>query len=80
MPWAPNSIVSSATGQSGRYNSKSEVIREGLRLLEQREQSRAVQLDELRKAFAGIERGAIPAKRCSRTEGKIHQDGKDRGM
>ena len=50
--------------KSGRYNSKSEVIRAGLRLLEEEEKSRAAKLEELRKAFrAGIESGPrIPAE------------------
>jgi antitoxin ParD1/3/4 len=44
--------------KNGRFNSKSEVIREGLRLLQEREDQRAVKLDELRKAFReGIESG-----------------------
>ena len=44
--------------KSGRYNSKSEVIRDGLRLLQDHEESRGVRLDELRKLFrAGVESG-----------------------
>ncbi|MGB9369366.1 MAG: type II toxin-antitoxin system ParD family antitoxin [Xanthobacteraceae bacterium] len=44
--------------KSGRYNSKSEVIRDGLRLLQDREESRAARLDELRKLFrAGVQSG-----------------------
>jgi antitoxin ParD1/3/4 len=44
--------------KSGRYNSKSEVIREALRLLQDRERERSVKLDELRRAFReGIESG-----------------------
>ena len=68
--------------KSGRYNSKSEVIREGLRLLEQREKSRAAQLDELRKAFrAGIESGPrIPAEQVfARLEAKYAKMAKRRG-
>ncbi len=43
---------------AGRYNSKSEVVREGLRLLQEREQVRQIKLDELRKAFQdGINSG-----------------------
>jgi antitoxin ParD1/3/4 len=36
---------------SGRYNSKSEVVRDGLLLLEQHEQVRAMKIEERRKAF-----------------------------
>ena len=48
---------------SGRYNSKSEVIREGLRLLQDREKTREMQIEELRDAFRqGMESGRrIPA-------------------
>ncbi len=68
--------------KSGRYNSKSEVIREGLRLLEAREKSRAVQIDELRKAFReGIESGPrIPAEKVfARLEAKYANMAKRRG-
>jgi antitoxin ParD1/3/4 len=42
--------------QSGRYLSASEVVREALRLLEERDQLRELKLDELRKFVAvGIE-------------------------
>ena len=67
--------------KSGRYNSKSEVIREGLRLLEQREQTRAMQIEELRKAFrAGIESGPqIPAEKVfARLEAKYAKMAKRR--
>lgn len=49
--------------ESGRYNSKSEVVREALRLLQAREELRQAQTEELRRAFRdGIESGpGIPA-------------------
>jgi antitoxin ParD1/3/4 len=43
---------------TGRYHSASEVVREGLRLLESREQLRELQLDELHKRMATGEDGA----------------------
>ena len=69
--------------KTGRYNSKSEVIREGLRLLEARDKARAAQLDELRKAFrAGIESGPrIPAEEVfTELKEKYSKMAKDRGM
>lgn len=49
---------------SGRYNSKSEILRDGLRIIEERESRRHVALDELRKAIdEGINSGpGIPAE------------------
>lgn len=35
--------------QSGRYNSASEVVREALRLMEQRDELRSIQIDEMRR-------------------------------
>jgi len=44
---------------SGRYNNVSEVIRAGLRLLEDQQQHQAVQLEELRAAIkTGLSSGA----------------------
>jgi len=37
---------------SGRYQNASEVLREGLRLIEQREREEAARLDALRKAIS----------------------------
>ncbi len=44
--------------QSGRYNSASEVVREALRLMEQKDELRAIQLQELR---GRIDRGLAEA-------------------
>lgn len=38
--------------EGGRYNNVSEVVRDGLRLLEQRQQEDAAKLDALRRAVA----------------------------
>ena len=47
--------------KSGRYNSASEVVREALRLLEEHDEVRKIQLQELRKkineGLASLERG-----------------------
>ena len=44
--------------EAGRYNSKSEVVRDALRLLEKRELVREIKLEELRHSFReGIESG-----------------------
>jgi len=46
---------------SGRYNSASEVVREALRLLEEHDKARAVQLEEFRsqldRRLASLDRG-----------------------
>ncbi len=51
--------------EGGRYSSASEVIREGLRLLEEQEQLRQIRIMELRKAVEESRddpRPAIPAE------------------
>ena len=43
---------------SGRYNSKSEILRDGLRIIEERESRRELELEALRKAIQdGIDSG-----------------------
>ncbi len=45
---------------SGRYASASEVMRDGLRLVEEREQMRAAKLDALRRDICeGLDSGAL---------------------
>jgi antitoxin ParD1/3/4 len=44
--------------ESGRYSTASEVMRDGLRLMEEREQLRAAKMDALRKAIQmGLDSG-----------------------
>ncbi len=50
--------------RSGRYNSKSEILRDGLRVIEERESRREAELDALKKVLAeGMNSGpSIPAE------------------
>jgi len=54
--------------QTGRYNSASEVVREALRLMEERDQMKAIQKDEIRRK--------IDAGWASALTGRLH-DGDD---
>lgn len=53
--------------QTGRYNSASEVVREALRLMEQKDELRAVQMQELRSR---IDRALSQADRGEGTDGE----------
>lgn len=49
--------------RSGRYNSKSEILRDGLRVIEERESRLSADLDSLRAALReGMEGPGIPAE------------------
>ncbi|HHL33296.1 MAG TPA: type II toxin-antitoxin system ParD family antitoxin [Desulfobulbaceae bacterium] len=69
--------------ESGRYNSKSEVVRDGLRLLKEQEQMRKIKLEELRKAFQeGMDSGAsTPADEVlDRLEAKYTRMAEEKGL
>lgn len=53
--------------ESGRYNSASEVVREALRLMEQKDELRAIQLQEFRRR---IDRGLDEMDRGEGVEGE----------
>jgi antitoxin ParD1/3/4 len=53
--------------QTGRYTSASEVIREGLRLLERRDEMQALQRDEMRRKIAA---GVASLKAGKGTDGE----------
>lgn len=53
---------------SGRYNSASEVVREALRLLEQKDELRAIQLQELR---GRIDKGLAEGERGEGADGEV---------
>ena len=75
----------SAKVESGRYNSASEVVREALRLLEEHDQARAVQLGEFNheigRRLASLDRGETvePAEARARLRRKSAQSRKPRG-
>lgn len=58
--------------QSGRYNSASEVVREALRLMEQKDEVRSIQLQELRSR---LDKGLAQAGRSEGVDGDefMHQ-------
>ena len=58
--------------KSGRYNSASEVVREALRLMMQRDEVRAIQLTELRNR---MDRGIAEAERGELADGETFMAG-----
>ncbi len=69
--------------KSGRYNSKSEILRDGLRMVEERETKFLSELEELREAVRlGEDSGpGIPAEAVfDRLEVKYQQMAKDQGL
>ena len=58
--------------QSGRYNSASEVVREALRLMEQRDEVRSIQLQELRNR---MDRALGQSARREGTDGEEFMQG-----
>ena len=58
--------------QSGRYNSASEVVREALRMMEQRDEVRTIHLQELRNR---IDKGLAEADRGESIDGEAFMQG-----
>jgi antitoxin ParD1/3/4 len=54
--------------QSGRYNSASEVVREALRLMDQKDELRSIQLQELRSR---VDKGLAQAERGEGADGEM---------
>lgn len=64
--------------KEGRYNSKSEILREGLRAIEDKEQQRIIKLEALKEALLdGINSGAgLPSETVrKRLTSKYHSIG-----
>jgi antitoxin ParD1/3/4 len=69
--------------ESGRYNSRSEVVREGLRTLEDREEERRIALEKLKTLYEeGINSGpSVPAEQVfNRLEAKYKKMAEERGL
>lgn len=58
--------------QSGRYNSASEVVREALRLMEQKDELRTIQLQELRSR---MDKGLAQAEHGEGADGEMFMQG-----
>ena len=54
--------------KSGRYNSASEVVREALRIMEQKDEVRTIQLAALRSR---MDQSLAEADRCETTDGEL---------
>lgn len=60
--------------ESGRYNNASEVVREALRLLEQQDELRQIQIERLREAIHLGEQQALRGEFSERTVDQIIAD------
>lgn len=69
--------------KSGRYQNASEVMREGLRMIEQRETREAAKLKALREAanigFADLDEGRFDDVSTERLEGYVARLGREAG-